>query len=288
MRLRLLGIIALAHTIGGCATFTPHAALPVGDEPVRLVVLDTQPGMSDTVIGSFVVPDSQVVVTKPREISRVEGGFGVLGVLAANADGKKDSQALLGGQETALQVGQGERLRRAIEGEATRSGAADRWSFDAASGGKAALELTPFVYIASDAEGRSNLNVVVKAKFTGGQSGGWSSRYVYRAPDAYPLVGPRSLTEADGVLFKRVIDEGYRQIARVMLKDAARTKSGWSPRPARIDGPFFGAGETLALNGEILEETADSVVFNAEGGGLVYGINILPRDQVKIMAVSRK
>ena len=110
-------------------------------------------------------------------------------------------------------------------------------------------------------------------------------------PSVRPVVTPRlrDVCAANGgARFKRAIREGYAEIVSAMVKDAARSKSGWSPRAARVRGPFVGSVDSLELEGEILEETPERLVFNTAGGGLVYGINILPRDEVEILPPSVK
>lgn len=278
MRSLYLLIILTITLLSGCATFTPHSELPAGGQITKLTVSDEVPGMNDYPIGAYVVPNSQIVITKPRTISTLEGGFGALGVLSAHSSGKKDSQALVAGHEESLSMMLSKDVRVAIEGVIPDFEKAQHWTFTGSDKG-AKLELTPYVHLSPDETGESRVYLFLKVKYYDEKgASSWNSRYIYCHPKTYPIIGDGSWTADNARLFKQVIDEGYQQIAKVMIKDSSRSAAGWSPRPVRIKAPFF-----AELNGEILEETTDSIVFNAEGGGIFYGINILPRNQVEIL-----
>lgn len=288
--LRLACIFAfLLLALAGCATFVPHPQLPAADQSVRIDVLDKEPGMNDYPIGAYVLPHSQVVVTKPRKISRMEGGLGVLGVLGAHASGKQDSKALVAGQEDTLALVLQEDVKTAVARAASRFDIARGWSVDGKGAKAARMELTPFVHIAPNADGTADLYLFLVTKlYDVDGSKAWSSRFVYLHPQRRVIAGPDGWAANGGVRFKQAIKEGYGEIVRAMVKDAARGKSGWSPRAARVRGPFLTTVDSLELEGEILEETPDKLVFNAAGGGLVYGINILPRDEVQILPPTAK
>ncbi len=278
----IYSILLLA--LAGCATFAPHPQLPAADQSVRIEVLDKQPGMNDYPIGAYVIPDSQVVVTKPRKISRVEGAFGVLGVLGSHASGKEGSKALVAGQEDTLALVLQWDVKKAVARAASRFDTARGWSVDGKGTNVARMELTPFVHIAPNADGTADLYLFLLTKFyDAGGAKTWSSRFVYLHPQRRVIAGRDGWAANGGVRFKRAIKEGYEEIVKAMVKDAARSKSGWTPRAARVRGPFVSTVDSLELEGEILEETPDRLVFNAAGGGLVYGINILPRDEVEIL-----
>jgi len=279
----------LLLALAGCATFAPHPQLPAADQSVRIDVLDKEPGMNDYPIGAYVIPDSQVVVTKPRKISRAEGGFGVLGVLGAHASGKKDSKALVAGQEDTLALVLQEDVKNAVARAASRFAIARGWSVDGKGAKAARMELTPFVHIAPNADGTAELYLFLITKlYDADGSKAWSSRFVYPHPQRRAIAGRAGWAANGGVRFKRAVKEGYQEIVGAMVKDADRSKSGWAPRAARVRGPFLSTVDSLELEGEILEETPERLVFNAAGGGLVYGINILPREEVQILPPSGK
>lgn len=65
----------------GCASFAPHTQMPASGKHIAIQVLELEPGMNDYPIGAYTIPNSQVVITKPRKISMLEGAFGLLGVI---------------------------------------------------------------------------------------------------------------------------------------------------------------------------------------------------------------
>lgn len=274
-------ILFYGFTLYGCASMALLPPIPVTGKQVSVQVLEDAPGMNDYPIGAYTIPNSQVIITKPRQISTGEGAFGALGVLAAHSSGKKDSKALIEGHETALGLSLKSPLENAVKLATADSSKA--WIVGNQSGQDGRIELAPFAYISPDEAGNGTLFMFMKANYYDAKgSKMWSSRYIYQHKDIRPIRGEASWTSNDAQYFRKAIDQGYRDLANVMIKDSDRAGSGWRAEPATLKAPFFTA-ITLELKGEVLQKTDHTVIFNAGNGGILHGINVVPRNSVEIL-----
>jgi len=284
----LLLLLIVIVILSGCANLAPHPPLPADGPNVTVSVLRDTPGLSDYPIGAYTIPNSQVIVTKPRKISTLEGGFAVLGVMAAHSSGKKASKELVAGVENVLGKMLNGYFEEAIFSVADKSETAKYWSIENTIGEGGKIVLTPFAYLAPDSDGNGRLILFVKSLYLNNKGKKeWSSRYIYQDRAEYQIKGKDSWTSDSGKHFQEALSRGSQRIVKAMLEDTNRQVAGWSPKPAIIKSSFYDS-EPMLLEGEIMKISSEEVIFNGAGGGpsqsLLHGINILPRASVEILS----
>src|SRR5688500_11756095 len=84
---RLFGLV-VALLLGGCATFEYTKPAPAQTQPISVKMSGEElSGLTDVPVGSYRVPNSQVIITGHQKSPAGGMMFGLLGVAAAHASG---------------------------------------------------------------------------------------------------------------------------------------------------------------------------------------------------------
>lgn len=279
-RIVYIGFFIASLMLSGCATITTSTPPPVSGSSASLEISADGPGMNDYPLGAYEIPNSQVAVIKHRGMSKVEGGFGLMGVMHAHSDGKAKSKEALKGVEDSFRLDVAEVTRELVQRKLTESNTALDWRYVSPSQKPQGdlMEVTPYVFLSPMASGDARLYVYFKARYRAKGAKEWSTRYVYHGADMRPITGAGSWSENNGAHFKAAVNKGVSQAIDVMLQDAA---SNWPERrqanvTARF-APGLDTPETVA--GDILMETSEYTLFtpNISNMTLTYGVHIIPK-----------
>jgi hypothetical protein len=154
------------------------------------------------------VPNSQVLVVKYRGLSTVEGGFRLLGVLAANSDGKKQSREAMAGTEGAFGLDVAAITHDINRKKLSEEDAPNNWRLARVNAAGGTMEVTPYAFISSMASGDARIYVFLKSKYRNGGGKDWGSRYIYHGAEIRLLAGSGSWSENDGARFRQAVTQG--------------------------------------------------------------------------------
>ncbi len=263
--------------------FTASLPFPLKEEKFTIAVTGDAPsGWNDVPTGAYTIPDTRVVVTKARKISRTEGAFGILGVLAAHSAGSEDGKAVIGEHAQAFRVDLKSEAEQILAAKRNQA-ALPNWVTEADAAHT--LKLTPYIFVTPLEKGTARVYTVVKAALVdANESESWWTRYIAYPAEVRPLTGEASWTEKDGAAFKRAATAGLAEAIDAMLRQLHADTAAAPRKPVMLETMFAGVSELIDVKGELLQEAPEQLIFSpVQGkGSIIYGVHILPRKDVRL------
>jgi hypothetical protein len=269
-RVRRLFGVALLMALGGCATYDRMNAPPAPAQPIVLNISgEGASGWNDVTIGTYTVPDSDVVISGYQ---RGNAGFlfGVIGVLAQDAIQSSNGAAAVKNVRNALTLHLAPQTV-ALTQKAIASGAYGQAFSAPGDAGGPKLTVVPYVVLTFVNDTDVMPYVILKTTLSG-TGHDWTTRYIASSGQPTVLEGENSLTADGGKKLKAALDRDLDWAVKAMLDDIANHR----PRdPAHMiyvetGVPFIRQrmglpGFELSEDGETLvyvPKVADAVVFS--------------------------
>jgi hypothetical protein len=243
--------------------------------------------MNDLTGGEYRIPETQIYVFRipSPQSQQASTMFGLIGVLAASSAWREESKAVINEIEEALQIDITKETREAFGEMLKEEKAPANWALDSGEGAPSRFEVMPYIILTVDDDQIARPFLFLKMRLLSETRGKiWANRYIYYVPEHRAVVGPNSWTEKRGEAFKMAIRDALRKILDILSKDM-KTEGGRHAVSGKLKGRFMAGRKAGELEGEILEETDDKIIFNILLRGVIIGgINIIPKNEVEKIA----
>ena len=252
--------IALAClAMAGCATYDRTKPAPPQTGPIAIHVLDDTLGLNDIPLGTYRVPDSQVVVSGRQQNAGAGVLFGIVGVLVADAVVTHHTASAVSNAERVLHIHLGNELRADLGAQISDGALKGRYTLDKADG--SSLDILPAVILTYTDE--THVRPFVELKVTlydRNHAQVWDTRYFASTDYDRTMDGPGSWSDQDGAALKASISASLRQAVHAMLKDVATPYARDGKKiTAMASLPF--ATQRLQIVGQDLDEDGRYVTF---------------------------
>ncbi|HEX4303704.1 MAG TPA: hypothetical protein VHZ78_12985 [Rhizomicrobium sp.] len=285
---RVFSALVLAGPVllGGCATYDLSSPPPAQTAPVAIVYSsDGASGWNDVPMGTYSVPDSDVVISGHQGGGNIGMLFGLVGVLAQSAVNSSRGASAVNPVQDALHI---HLTPQAVEltQKILASGKYGQSFTMTPSADGPTVTVTSYTVVTFVTDNETRPYVVLKAKLTPGKAGGkaWTARYIASSGAPAALAGPGSLTDNGGALLKADLARDLDWAVNAMLSDMAnpQARAGGAPVNVETAVPFIRQrwslpGVTIAQDDSKLvfvPHVADAVVF--------AGVHIVDKSAVTI------
>jgi hypothetical protein len=288
-RVTAVGVVALA--LGGCASheFTkpaPHQTQAI----VVKYTSDDLSGWTDLPIGTYRVPNSQVIISGHQKGGGIGVLFGPVGVAVEHAAGSGAGKAAVKTSEDALHI---TLTSEAQEDVATLLGSA-------AFAGKFTLAPDPAAPVLSISGGvaltfvndtDARPYVVLRTKLLGPKATGasWTTRYMASVGPPRALAGDDSWTSDGGAALKAAVSAELIRALQVMLTDVSTPFARDDGSKTLVESYFPFARRRYQVVGYTLTEDSDSISFVPKiSDGMVFaGVNIMDKSVTTSRAATK-
>jgi hypothetical protein len=277
--LRTFAVLLVCFVFSGCANH--YQSLPAPQIEGRLrVTVDGEPlsTMSETPIGAYKVPESDVVVTGHQRGGAFGAMFGLFGAAVAHAANSSSGAARVQNAEPFLRIKLAERTQAEIARAVADPPLATKFTTESGVG---RLEVSSTLLLSYQGDTQVRPFVVLKAKLRDThQKALWDSRYFASTGEARPLEGVGGWASNDGEFLQASIDSALRQAVRAMLRDVAQPVVRDDEQTSIVEGHFPYHEQRLQVLGYVLTEEDNYITFapKLSGGMVISGIHVLRRD----------
>jgi len=277
--------------LGGCASFEFTKPAPAQQQPIAVKLSgEDLSGWSDLPIGTYRVPDSQVIVSGHQKGAGAGMLFGLVGVAIAHA-----ANANAGGQtvkdvEDTLRIKLNDQITAAVGQVISSQSLGSKFTQTEAAGATTML-LTPGVVLSFVSETDVRPFVVLKASLQGADKKPlWTTRYMASTGAAKPLTGEGSWTDQNGAALKVAIQASLDQAVRVMLTDVSQPYKRDDAALTVVQGNFPYVKPRLQIVGYKLAEDDRYVTFIPKlGDVLVFaGVNVLDKNVTVVRTATKE
>lgn len=287
----LLGTAGCGHTMLKPA---PRVATPIA---VIYTGRDIS-GMSDVPIGTYELPDSQVIISGHQKASRSPASmmFGVLGVVVANQIDKS------GGKSAVKSVTDVLHLKLSPDAEQNLASLLGEDQFKehftaTPVRGDPQLEFSGSIVLTFVDDTQVYPYVVLHATLKQYPRNPaltdavtlWSTRYMSSIGASKPLEGPDSWTENDAASLKATISAELKQAMHYMLADVQEPESRDEARRIVVAGHFPFIPDRYEIVSYDLGEDGDSIAFAPQlsDATILAGVLLVDKSQVVVRAATK-
>lgn len=276
-----LAVVGLSiASITGCASFEFTKPAPAQQQPITVKLSgEDLSGMTDLPIGTYRIPDSQVILSGHQKGQAAGMLFGLIGVAITHAVNADAGAKAVKDTEDILRVKLNEPLMAEVA-RATSQAPLNAKFTSSGNGTAPELLLTPGLVLTylNDADVRPF--VVIKASLTGADKKPiWTTRYIASTGASRPLAGDGSWTDQNGAALKSTMQASIEQAVRVMLNDVSNPYKRDDAALSTVQGQFPFMKQRLQLMGYKLTEDDRYLAFIPKlGDVLVFaGVNVLDK-----------
>jgi hypothetical protein len=271
--------IASVFIFTGCATFNRTKPAPPGSQPIAVEFsTESLSGWTDLPIGTYRVPDSQVIISGHQKGGAAGLLFGVIGV--AIQHGANQS----GGKQAVEDIEKSLKINLTTDGQAAihKLIATDAYAtkFKEGSGPGPVLSISTAVVLTFVNDTDIKPYVILKTTLRDPKAKdkkGWSTRYIASLQAPRPLAGDNSWTADSAAALNAAIAANLVRAAEVMLHDVSNPFLRNDSKLHAIEGHFPYVKPRLQTIGYLLGEDADSIYFIPKLGDVIVfsGVNIM-------------
>jgi hypothetical protein len=276
--------------IGGCVSQgAPKTSIAQGQAIVIDYTRDDISSWSDMPMGTYRVPDSQVLVSGQQRGNAIAIAMGLPGAMDAATDTSGGKAAVQGSEET---------LRIPLTAKAQDDLA--RMLQTSAFSGKFTLvpnSNAPVLHVSSNIvlqfleNGNVIPFVILKGKLFAahGAASTWTMRYAASIGGPRPLAGERGWMSEGGASLKKNVSSALERALLVMLTDVASPLPRDDDRKSAADGYFPVMSKRLQVVGYSITEDTDWIAFSPKivGTSLLAGVNIMDKSVTKIRVATK-
>lgn len=268
--------------ITGCASFEMTKPAPAQARPITVKLSgEDLSGWSDLPIGTYRVPDSQVIISGHQKGQGAGMMFGLIGVAIAHAANASAGASAVKDAEAALKIRLDGPLMAEVAKAVAQSPADGKFS---AAGSGATLTVTPGLVLTYLESSDVRPFVVLKASLTGEDKKPlWSTRYIVSTGASRPLAGAGSWTDDSGAALKANVQASLSQGVKVMLADVGNPYKRDDAAMSAVEGQFPFMKQRLQLVGYKITEDDRYLAFIPKLGDVVVfaGVNVMDKHDAK-------
>jgi hypothetical protein len=270
--------LALA-AITGCASFEMTKPAPAQAQRITVKLSgEDLSGWSDLPIGTYRVPESQVIISGHQKGAEVGAMFGLLGVAIAHAANASAGANAVKDAESSLKIKLDAPLMAEVAKLTAQAPLSEKFSTVAGAGNT--LTVTPGLVLTYLESADVRPFVVLKVNLAGADNKAiWSTRYIVSTGASRPLTGAGSWAEADGAALKDNVQASLEQGVKVMLADVADPYKRDDNAMSTVEAQFPFMKQRLQIKGYKLTEDDRYLAFIPKLGDVMVfaGVNVMDK-----------
>lgn len=281
-------ILIISLMMTGCATYKMTVPAPVKSDTISIKYNNKKlSGWSDLPMGTYSVPNSQVIISGHQKGGGAGLLFGVIGVAVQGAINSAGGEDAIENLEKRLQISLTSQAQSATEKLIAEKGLESRFTTSSDQIGET-LSVSSAVIITFVNDTDVRPYVLLKANLTDSHSSKaiWSTRYIASTGKPHPLAGSDSFTSGDGALLKSTITKALENAIKFMLADISSPQSRDNTQLTKMQSYFPYVKQQIETVGYVVGEDEESIVFIPKLGDVMTfsGVNIID----KSMAIYRE
>jgi uncharacterized protein YceK len=273
--------LIVSLTMTGCATYKMTQSAPVTTDTINIQYTDEElSGWSDLPMGTYSVPDSQVIISGHQKGGDAGLLFGVIGVVIQGAVNSSDGEESVENLENSLKVTLTPLAQELTKKLISKKELENRFTTSGHDSGQV-LSITSAVIITYVNDTDVRPYVILKASLTDSTSSKtvWTTRYIASSGTPHPLAGEQSFTSDQGALLKSTIAIALEQSIKFMLEDISSPKIRDDAKLTIVQGYFPYMKPKLEVVGYTVAEDEKFIAFAPKIGDAVVftGVNIIDK-----------
>lgn len=257
-----------------------------------IVINYTQDGissMSDMPMGTYRIPNSQVLVSGHQKGNAIAIAIGLPGAMDAAAD-TSGGKAVVQGSEEALRISLTPTALDDLARMLQTSAFSENFTLTP-NPSAPMLSVSSNVILQFLENGNVIPFVILKAKLLDahGTASAWTMRYTASIGSPRPLVGERGWMSDGGASLKNNVSSALERALLVMLTDISSPFPRDDNRKSAADGYFPFMNKRLQVVGYSIAEDADWIAFSPKiiGTSLLAGVNIMDKSVTTIRVATK-
>lgn len=281
--------IAVLVVVGCISQGAPQTGIGRGQAIVIDYTGDGVSSWSDMPMGTYRVPNSQVLVSGHQKGNAIAIAMGLPGAMDAAADTSGGRTAVQGSEETlriSLTPNAKDHLARMLQ----TSAFSDRFTLTP-NPNAPVLSVSSNIVLQFLENGNVLPFVILKGKLfdTRGAAPIWTMRYAASIGGPRPLDGKRGWMSEGGASLKMSVSSALERALLVMLTDVSSPFPRDDNHKSAADGYFPFMDKRLQVVGYSITEDADWIAFSPKiiGTSLLAGVNIMDKSVTKIRLATK-
>jgi hypothetical protein len=283
-------VVAAATLLSGCASFEYTKAAPAQQAAVTVKASGEElSGWTDLPIGTYRVPESDIIISGHQKGHMAGLLFGVVGVAVAHAANAGAGADTVKDAESILKI----KLHDAFDASVARvlaaGGYGGRYTQERAQG-SVRLVVTPAAVLSFVSDTQVRPFVVLKAVMLGADSKPlWTTRYIASSAQLRPMLGDGGWLDQDGGALKSTLQDNLDKAVRTMLADVAKPYPRDDNELTMVQANFPHVRQRFQTVGYRLSEDDNQLTFVPKlGDVLVFaGVNIFDKAAIHYRAATK-
>jgi hypothetical protein len=241
-------------------------------------------------MGTYRVPDSQLLVSGHQKGNGIGILFGLPGIAIENAADSSGGKAAVQKSEGVLHISLYPEAQQELTALLQTPGFSNRFTLTPNSA-DAELSISGNIVLQFLNEPEVRPYVILKAKLRNPKNTmvTWSTRYAASIGPSRPLAGVNGWTSDGGAPLKIAVAAALRRSLTVMLTDVSSPFLRDDSRKVAVDGNFAFLKERLQVVGYLLAEGPDWIAFSANvpDTSLLAGVSIMDKSVTTFRAAAK-
>jgi hypothetical protein len=267
----------------------PRTGIGQGQAIVINYTRDDISSWSDMPMGTYRVPNSQVLVSGRQNGNAIAIAIGLPGAMDAATDTSGGKAAVQASQE-ALRVSLTPEAQNDLATMLRAKAFSEKFTL-APNPNAPVLSISSDVVLQFLENGKVIPFVILKGRLfdTHATVSTWTMRYAASIGDPRPLIGERGWTSDGGASLKMLVSSALERALLVMLTDVSSPFPRDDNRKSAADGYFPFMNKRLQVVGYSLTEDADWIAFSPKiiGTSLLAGVNIMDKSVTGIRLATK-
>ena len=276
--------------IGGCVSQgAPKTGIGQGQAIVIDYTRDDISSWSDMPMGTYRVPNSQVLVSGHQKGNAIAIAIGLPGAMDAATDTSGGKAAVQGSEET-LRISLTPKAQDDLARLLQTSVFSEKFTLVPNSNAPV-LHVSSNIVLQFLENGNVIPFVILKGKLidTHGAASTWTMRYAASIGGPRPLDGERGWMSEGGASLQMNVSSALERALLVMLTDVSSPFPRDDNRKSAADGYFPFMSKRLQVVGYSITEDTDWIAFSPKiiGTSLLAGVNIMDKSVTKIRVATK-
>ncbi len=286
---RISAAIAVLAISACVSQGVPKPGIGQGQAIVINYTRDDISSWSDMPMGTYRVPNSQVLVSGHQKGNAIAIAIGLPGAMDAATD-TSGGKAAVQGSEEALRISLTPKARDELARMLQTSAFSEKFTL-VPNPNAPVLSVSSNIVLQFLENGNVIPFVILKGKLidTHGAASSWTMRYAASIGDPRPLDGERGWMSEGGASLKMNVSSALERALLVMLTDVSSPFPRDDNRKSAADGYFPFMNKRLQVVGYSITEDADWIAFSPKiiGTSLLAGVNIMDKSVTKIRVATK-
>jgi hypothetical protein len=272
--------LAAASLVCGCATHELSKAPPAETRPIVIKYAgDDVSGMTDLPLGTYRIPDSQVIVSGHQKAGRAGMAFGLIGVAVANSIDKSGGKSAVGSSEAALHVTLKDEGKDKLA-QLVGTKYPQKFTLDAGVDGPTVTVTGDIILtFVSDSEALPFVDLRVRFAEPKPSTKTWTTRYLCSIGPPKPLQGPGGWVDDQGAGFRTTVSAELERVLDVMLSDMSSPTPRDESHRVLVTGYFPFLKGRFQIIGYPIADSTDYFIFTPKIGdaAVLAGVQVLDK-----------